>query len=224
MKHAVVEKLILSMWLFLLMLLSNAVGFSVANAADFAPGEIAAELKTKLDLNAQQEQDLTAALTELGKKLDELIAKREAAKEEDDPDAFIQGIKQVQADYQKKLKTILTPAQMDGYNALRETVIMDMMKDLAEIKLLDIQPHVQFSDEQLQQLVPVLAESMRGFMKIAWKYAGERLRLGQKIKVAKELKRIQSKAQQQVQQTLTGEQYKKWEEYKQQQQSKGKAA
>ncbi len=65
-----------------------------------------------------------------------------------------------------------------------------------------------------------MAESMRGFMKIAWEYAGKHLRLRQKIKVAKSLKKIQSNAQQQVQQILTGEQYQKWEELKKQQQAK----
>ena len=97
---------------------------------------------------------------------------------------------------------------------------MDMMKDLAEIKLLDIQPKVGFSNEQLDKLVPVLATSMRGFMKVAWEHAGKRMRLRQKIKVVKQLKRIQSDAQQQVQQILTGEQLQKWEELKKQAQAK----
>lgn len=99
---------------------------------------------------------------------------------------------------------------------------MDMMKDLAEIKLLDIQLKVGFSDEQLEKLVPVLATSMRGFMKIAWENAGKHLRLRHKIKIAKKLKHIQSDAQKQVQQILTGEQYQKWEELKKQQQEQQK--
>jgi len=70
--------------------------------------------------------------------------------------------------------------------------------------------------------VPVMGESMRGFMKIAWEHAGKRLRLGQKIRVGRDLKRIQSKAQKQVQQILTGDQYTKWEELKKQQQEKQK--
>ena len=96
------------------------------------------------------------------------------------------------------------------------------MKDLAEIKLLDIQPKIGFSDEQLEKMVPVMAESMRSFMKIAWENAGKHLRLRKKIKVAKSLKKIQSNSQQQVQQILTGEQYQKWEELKEQQQEKQK--
>ena len=211
---------ILGVVLFLLAMLSSPVSFGAGAMEDFAPDEIVAELKTKLNLNDQQVKDLTAALSELGKNLNTLITKHEAAKEEDDPNEFINSVKQAQADYQKKLKGILTDKQLESYNALREAAIMDMMKDLAEIKLLDIQPHVNFSDEQLEKLVPVVAESMRGFIKIAWENAGKHLRLRKKIKVAKSLKKIQSNAQKQVQQILTGEQYQKWEDFKKQQQDK----
>jgi hypothetical protein len=206
--------------LFIFAMLASPVSYGANAMDDFSPKDIVAELKTKLALNDQQVKDLTAALSELGKQLHALIEKQEAAKEEEDPNEFIHGVKQAQADYQKKLKGILNDNQLKNYNALREAAIMDMMKDLAEIKLLDIQPKIGFSDQQLQKLIPVMAESMRGFMKIAWEHAGKRLRLGQKIRVARDLKRIQSKAQQQVQQILTGDQYKKWEEIKKQQQEK----
>ena len=62
---------------------------------------------------------------------------------------------------------------------------------------------------------------MRGLIKIAWKYAGERrIRLGQKIRIARELKEIQHKSEGEVKQILTSDQYKKWEAYKKQQQGK----
>jgi hypothetical protein len=212
----------LGVFLLLLTMLSSPLLFAAGAMDDFAPDEIVAELKPKLDLSDQQVKDLTAAMGELGKSLHALIEKQDEAKEEDDPNEFISSVKQAQADYQKKLKGILNDQQLQTYNELREKAIMDMMKDLAEIKLLDIQPHVGFSDEQLQKLVPVTAESMRGVIKIAWQHAGKRLRLGQKIRVARDLKRIQSDAQKQVQQILTGDQYSKWEEFKKQQQEKQK--
>jgi len=207
--------------LFFFLLLSSSVSLATNEGPDIAPDEIVAELKTKLKLDEQQTKDLTAALQELAKKLDALIAKREAAGEEDDPHEFIHGVKDAQKDYQNKLKKILSSSQMDSYNALREKVIMDAMKDLAAIKLMDIQDPVGFSDDQLDKLTPVLAESMRGFMKIAWKYAGERrIRLGQKIRIARQLKEIQHKSEKEVKQILTGDQYKKWEELKKQAQEK----
>ena len=222
MKHLLLNKSasILTGVVFFLVILTSPMTFAAGAMDDFSPNEIVAELKPKLDLNDQQVKDLTAALGEMGKTLGALIEKREAAGEEDDPDEFIKGVKAAQSDYQKKLKGILNDKQLQTYNELREAAIMDMMKDLAEIKLLDIQLKVGFSDEQLEKLVPVMATSMRGFMKVAWEHAGKRLRLRQKIKVAKQLKHIQSDAQKQVQQILTGEQYQKWEELKKQQQAK----
>ena len=212
---------IVSIILFSLTMLSSPASYAADAMEDFSPDDIVAELKTKLDLNEQQVKDLTAALGELGKTLHALTEKEEANKEED-PNEFIQGVKKSQSDFQGKLKGILTDKQLEDFNALREAAIMDMMKDLAEIKLLDIQPHVGFSDEQLENLVPVMAQNMRGLIKIAWENAGKHLRLRQKIKLAKKLKHMQSDAQKQVQQILTGEQYKKWEEFKKQQQEKQK--
>ena len=207
--------------LFLLAMLITPLTFAAGAMDDFSPDEIVTELKPKLDLNDQQVKDMTAALGELGKTLHALTEKEEANKEEDS-DEFIKGVKQAQDDYQVKLKGILNDKQLQTYNELKEAAIMDMMKDLAEIKLLDIQPHVGFSDEQLEKLVPVMAENMRGLIKVAWENAGKHLRLRQKIKIAKKLKHMQRDAQKQVEQILTGEQYKKWEEFKKQQQEKQK--
>ena len=185
--------------LILLAMLFVSPVYAAGAMDDFAPGEIVAELKPELDLNDQQVKDMTAALGELGKTLHALIEKEEANKEED-PNEFIQGVKKAQTDYQGKVKGILTDKQLEDYNAIREAAIMDMMKDLAAIKLLDIQPHVGFSDEQLEKLVPVMAQNMRGFIKIAWENAGKHLRLRHKIKLAKKLKHMQSDAQKKVQQ------------------------
>lgn len=212
--------MITALVLFLLLLLSSSVSFSANEGPDIAPDELVTELKTKLNLNDQQVKDLTAALNELAKTLDALIDKQETAKDEDTHE-FINGVKHAQEDYQKKLKKILTPSQLDSYNALREKAIMDAMENLAAIKLMDIQDQIGFSDDQLNKLAPVLGKSMRGLIKIAWKYAGQRrIRLGQKIRIARELKEIQHESERQVKQILTDEQFKKWEEYKKQQQEK----
>lgn len=211
---------IIGILLFILAMLVSPVSFGEKAMENFSPNDVVAELKPKLDLNDQQVKELTSALSEFGKQLHALIEKQEAAKEEDDPNEFIGSVKQAQADYQKKLKEILNDKQLQTYNELRENAIMDMMKDLAAIKLMDIQDQVGFSDDQLKKLTPVLAESMRGLIKIAWKYAGERLRLGQKIRVARQLKEIQHKSEGEVKQILTEDQYKKWEALKKQQQAK----
>jgi len=191
---------------------------AVAAAADNAANidEVVAEIKTKLSLSDQQTSELKSALTDFTNQLQALVTKREQAADDEPPDEFIDGVKHAQAEYQGKLKTILSSSQLQSYNELREKVIMEAMTDLAQIRLYDLQPKVHFSDQQLTQLTPVLADSMRGFIKIAWQYAGKRLRLMQKLRVARDLKEIQSKAEQQVQKILTPEQYKTWQQVKQQ--------
>ena len=191
---------------------------ALAAAGDNGPdiADAVATLKTKLSLSDQQASELKSALTDYTKQLQALVTKRESAADDEPPDEFIKGVKEAQDQYQGKLKTILSSSQMQSYNELREKVIMEAMTDIAQIRLYDLQPKVHFSDDQLQKLTPVLAESMRGFIKIAWQYAGQRLRLLEKLRIARDLKEIQSKAEMQVQKILTPEEYKTWQQVKQQ--------
>ena len=212
---------LISLAMFLFLSLSATVSLAATKGADISVGDIVAELKTKLKLNDQQVKEVTAALTDLSTTLNTLVNNQEGATENDDPHEFINGVKEAQAHYQARLKQILTDSQMQSYDALKEQVIMEALDNLAAIKLMDIQDQIGFSDDQLKKLTPVLGESMRGLIKIAWKYAGERrIRLGEKIRIARELKEIQHKSEQQVKQILTPDQYTKWEAYKKQQQGK----
>jgi len=207
--------------LLIVLSLSGSLAFAAKQGAEVSVSDVVNTLKTKLTLNDQQVKDVTTALTDLSGKLNTLINNQEGAQEDKDPHEFINGVKTAQADYQKKLKTILTDTQMQSYDALKEQVIMDALDNLAAIKLMGIQDQIGFSDDQLNKLTPVLGESMRGLIKIAWKYAGEsHIRLGEKIRIARELKEIQHKSEGEVKQILTPDQYKKWEAYKKQQQGK----
>ena len=208
----------------LMLLLFLVIGGSASLAADKAPdvSDVVTKLKTKLNLNDQQVKEVTSALTELATTLETLTNNQEGASEDDDPHDFIKAVKEAQDSYQAKIKKILTPEQMQNYEALREQVIMDALDNLAAIKLMDIQDQIGFSDDQLKKLTPVLGQSMGGLIKIAWKYAGERrIRLGQKIRIARELKEIQHKSEGEVKQILTPDQYNKWEAYKKQEQGGG---
>jgi hypothetical protein len=197
--------IVISLVLLLIFNLSASVCFAAKKSADISVGDVVTKLKTKLNLNDQQVKELTTALTDLSNRLNTLVNKQEGAEEDNDPHEFINGVKEAQADYQKKLKTILTDSQMKSYDALKEQVIMDALDNLAAIKLMDVQDQID----------------MRGLIKIAWKYAGEsRIRLLEKIRIARELKEIQHKSEGKVKQILTPDQYKKWETYKKQQQGK----
>jgi len=91
-----------------------------------------------------------------------------------------------------------------------------MFNDLAEIQLLDLQPEIGFNDEQLTQLVPILGGALFEVIKIACERAGKRLRVGQKIRIAKQLKHIQKDSRIAVEKVLTPEQVAAWDKLKEQ--------
>jgi Spy/CpxP family protein refolding chaperone len=192
------------------MFLAGAVPFG-ATANDDA-GDVMAMLTEELKLSPEQAKQLDPEIEKFVTTLDKLKADQE--KEGADPNALIHGAKKAQDDYLHAVKKILTPEQFQKYNALKEKAIKSMFRDLAEIQLIDLQPMVGFSDEQLEKLVPIMGDSLYQVISIAWENAGKRLRMGQKIRLAKKLKHIQKNARASVSKVLTPEQQKKWDDIK----------
>jgi hypothetical protein len=191
--------------------LLSAVFASVhADEADFA--EAVGELSAKLELDEEQSQKLGKSIEAYMTRLDALFAEQDA--EDADPAKLIDGVRQAQAGYEQELASFMSKEQFENYLKLKEQAIKGMLSDLAEIQLLDAQPKTSITDEQIAELVPVIGNSFYGILKIAFENAGKKLRPGQKIGVAKKLKSIQSKAQQELQRVLTPEQLQAWEAYK----------
>ena len=172
-------------------------------------------LAQELKLDDQQKQNLGAEMDKYANQLNQLVEDQEA--EDADPDALIKGVKKAQDGHNKELEKIFTPEQFKQYNALKEKIIKGMFNDLAEIKLMDIQPKTSISDEQVSQLVPILGNSMYNIVKIAWENAGKKLRAPQKIKLAKKMKGIQADTRAGIEKVLTPEQLKAWDKYKEEQ-------
>ena len=168
-------------------------------------------LAHELKLDDQQKQNLNTEMERYANQLNQLIEDQET--EDADPDALIKGVKQAQDGHNKELEKIFTKEQVQQYNALKEKVIKGMFNDLAEIKLMDIQPKTSISDEQVSELVPILGNSMYSIIKIAWENAGKTLRAPQKIKLAKEMKRIQADTRAGIEKVLTPEQLNAWDKY-----------
>lgn len=172
-------------------------------------------LAQELKLDDQQKQNLGAEMDKYANQLNQLVEDQEA--EDADPDALIKGVKKAQDGHNKELEKIFTPEQFKQYNALKEKVIKGMFKDLAEIKLMDIQPKTSISDEQVSKLVPILGNSMYSIVKIAWENAGKKLRAPKKIKLAKKMKGIQADTRAGIEKVLTPEQLKAWDKYMEEQ-------
>ena len=204
-----------TVYVFITLIIGILLAFTTNSMASTDSDDIVAFLAQELKLDDQQKQNLNTEMERYANQLNKLIEDQEA--EDADPDVLIKGVKQAQDGHNKELEKIFTKEQLQQYNALKEKVIKGMFSDLAEIKLMDIQPKTSISDEQVSQMVPILGNSMYNIVKIAWEIAGKTLRVPQKIKLAKELKRIQADSRAGIEKVLTPEQLKAWDKYKEEQ-------
>ncbi len=175
--------------------------------------DIVSELQEELQLNDDQAEQLSAALVNYSQELNTELAKHEDA-EEPDTKAMIGDIKKAQDNYRDELSNILTDEQYDAYLNYVDKVMKEMFGDIAEIKLMDLQPVLDLSDEQITQLNPVLGEGMLGLVKVVFEYGDKKMNKRTQIKMGKKLKKIQSKTDSGVKEILTPEQYEKYQEYK----------
>jgi len=175
--------------------------------------DIVSELQEELQLNDDQAEQLSTALVKYSKEMNTELAKYEDA-DEPDPQAMIGDIKMVRDNYRDELSNILTDEQYDSYFDYVDQVMTEMFGDIAEIKLMDLQPVLDLSDEQISQLNPVLGEGLLGLVKTVFEYGDKKMNKRTKIKMGKKLKKIQSKTDSGVKEILTPEQYEKYQEYK----------
>ena len=208
-KRTLTNKVKLSFFSILLIGALLATPFNAMASTDV--DDVVEFLSRELKLDDQQKQNLDREMKRYAGQLNQLIEDQEA--EDADPDALIKGVKQAQDGHNKALEKIFSPEQLKQYNALKEKIIKGMFSDLAEIKLLDIQPKTSLSNDQVSQLVPILGNSMYGIVKIAWENAGKTLRVPQKIRLAKEIKKIQADTRAGIEKVLTPEQLKAWDTY-----------
>ena len=111
----------------------------------------------------------------------------------------------------------MSKEQYEGYLAIVEAVLLEMMSDVAEIRLMDIQPKCSLSDEQVEQLAPIMGAGMLSIVRLIFENADQRLGAPKKVKLAKKLKSIQSDMDKQINAVLTEEQQKNYAAYKEEQ-------
>jgi len=165
-------------------------------------------LAENLELSPEQAEQLGASLGSFAATLDQL--KTDQEKEGADSDALIAGAKKAQEEHLHTVQGVLTQEQFAKYEAIKEEAFRSAFRDLAEIQLFDMQPEVGFSDEQREQLAPVLGDALYEVISIAWDNAGKKLRPGQKVKLGNQMKKIQSNTNAAVAEILTPEQLELW--------------
>jgi len=189
-------------------------------AADADTDDIMAMLTKELKLSDDQSKKLDTEIQKFAKTVDQLKADQE--KEGAEPEDLVKGAKKAQEEYIDQVKKILTPDQYKQYEAIKEKALKGMFEDLAAIKLMDIQSKIDISDDQLDKLAPIMGDSLYQVVTLAWEHAGHRLRVGQKIRLARELKHIQKQARDDSSKILSKEQMAAWDKLKEEQQKKNK--
>ena len=181
--------------------------------------EIVGGLKEPLDLSDKQVAQVQTLLTEYRAKMDGILLKYE---DQDEPDvgAMIGEIRGARDGYGKDLQGILSKEQYEKYRTKVDGILTDMFNDLAEIRLMDVQPQLDLTDSQVERLTPILGKSMLSTVRLLFENAGTRLSLPKKVSIGKTLKKIEKEKRAGMDQIMTPEQLVAYDSYKEEQKKK----
>jgi hypothetical protein len=99
-----------------------------------------------------------------------------------------------------------------------------MFNDLAEIRLIDLQEQMSFTDGQIESLTPILGKSMMRTVQVLVQNAGQKLTLPKKVGIKNDLKKIEKEKREGMNQIMTPDQLAMYDKYKEEQKAarKGK--
>ena len=198
-----------------LSLLVFAMSISL-QAQDRDAEEVMGMLTEMLDLSEKQQKEVGALLAKYKTNMDYILLKYEG-EEEPDVGAMIGEIRDERDNYRKELSGLLSPNQYDTYMAKVNEVLTQMFNDLAEIRLIDIQPKMDLTDSQLESLVPIVGKSLMSTVQLLFENAGTRLGVAKKVSIANKLKKIEKEKRDGMSQILTPDQLAAYDKYKEEQ-------
>lgn len=176
--------------------------------------DIIEELKGPLELTEEQEGQFSNLLGQYAVQLNEAMAKNEDSDEKADPKEMISQFKSVRDSYRDDLQKILSEEQYAKYQEIVNNVLFEMFTDIASIRIMDLKEPLELTDEQAEQLAPVMGKSLMEVVKIAIEYGDKRMSMPRKVKIGKKMKAIQSEAKSATEKILTPEQMAKLEKMK----------
>ena len=197
---------VLSLAFLVAVLIVPLVPFVAAQGEEGQNGEeVLAELQENLKWSDETTQQVGKAMAGFQKNMAGTMAKYEDA-EEADMQAMIGDIKKVKGDYQKQMEEILGKDGFKAYNEYVEAVLLEMFSDIAEIRLLDLKPVIDLTDDQIAKLRTPMGQAYRDLLKVVFEYGDQKLNTRTKIKVGKAVKKIQSSIESAQKEVLTEEQ------------------
>jgi hypothetical protein len=173
-------------------------------------------LQETLDLSDKQVTQVQTLMVQYRAKLDGVLLKYE---DEEEPDVgkMIGEIRDVRDGYRKDLQGILSKDQYNNYINQIDNVLQGMFNDLAEIRLMDVQPQIDLTDGQVESLVPIVGKSLLSTVRLLFENAGTRLSVPKKISIAKNLKKIEKEKRAGMENILTPDQLAAYDKYKEEQ-------
>ena len=206
-----------------LVLIIIGTAFTSLQAQEKVSEETMANLTALFDLSDVQQGQISEVMTKYRGSIDWILAKYEG-EEEPDVKAMIEEIRGERDAYRKELGGILSPNQYDTYMAKIDQILSDMFRDLAEIRLWDIQPAVALTDKQVADLTPLLANSMKQTVQLLFDNVKAKMSLPTKIKIKNNMKKIEKEKRAGMEKIMTPAQLGAYDQYKEEQKAarKGK--
>lgn len=152
--------------------------------------EILGELTELLQLTENQVPQVQGLLGQFA--VDMEAAASMAEVEEPDNQAIMGAIKKARGDFKSGMKDVLDDGQFETLETTLDKVFQEMFEDIAEIRLMDWEPVLDLTEDQVTALKPVIGTGLRDLVALIFEYGDKRLSMPRKVKLGKSAKRIQS--------------------------------
>ncbi len=174
--------------------------------------DVLADLTEALELTDEQVPQVGALLEKFAADMDAAAALAEV--EEPDNQAIIGAVKKARDDFKSGMKGVLDKEQFETLETTIDAVFQEMFEDIAEIRLIDLEPVLDLTPEQIEALKPVMGTGLRQIIAVVFEYGDKRLSMPRKVKMGKKVKRIQADMDAGMAEILSDEQLAKYEAYK----------
>ena len=191
------------------------VGTSVLAAEEDPFGDILADLTEQLGLSKEQQGDVADHLMSLGKGLEAATAEADA--EEPDTQKMIGDLKKVRNEFNSSMKKTLDKEQFAKFEAAVDETIQGMFNDIAAIRIMDLQPALDLTDDQAAELEPIIGTGLQGILSLVFENADKRLTVPRKVSLGRSMKKIQSDMEKGIAGVLNEEQMAKYQAMKESQ-------
>jgi len=152
--------------------------------------EILAELTELLELTDEQVPQVQGLLGQFAVDMEAAASLAEA--EEPDNQAIMGAIKKARSDFKSGMKGVLDAEQFETLETTLDKVFQEMFEDIAEIRLMDWEPVLDLTEDQVTALKPVIGTGLRDLVALIFEYGDKRLSMPRKVKLGKSAKRIQA--------------------------------